>query len=277
MPSTVRYIYEFFNLTALARTLFSHRELIRLMTWRNFNARYRGSLGGLYWSLVQPLVMMTIYTVVFSLFLKVKFSTDASPFTFSVYLLCGLLPWNALSESLNHSTTVIRANANFVKRVVFPLEILPVNLALTAAIQQVIGFMLLLPLAWIVTGQLSLNILVVPVILGFQLLFSTGLNWIAASLAVYWPDVSPLTTMLLTIWMFLTPIFYPDDVVPPQATMLFRFNPMARLVRLYRDAFLSGVPIGIQSLLSTGVLCLLVFMTGYFWFTHTRKGFADVV
>jgi lipopolysaccharide transport system permease protein len=275
--TTTDYAREFFDLPGLARNLARHRELIRTMTWRDFTARYRGSFGGLFWSVIQPLVMMVIYTVVFSLFLKVRFTTDASPLTFSVYLLCGLLPWQAVSEGLSRATGVIRANVNLVKRVVFPLEILPVNLALTAAIQQVIGFALLVPLAWWVTGGLHGTLLFVPVILALQLLFATGLNWIAASLAVYLPDLGQFITLLLTIWMFLTPIFYPENVVPARALIIFRLNPMARLVTLYRSAFMTGLLPSLDGLVGAVGLCLLVFLLGYFWFMRTKKGFADVL
>jgi lipopolysaccharide transport system permease protein len=275
--TTTDFARQFFDLPGLARNLGRHRELIRTMTWRDFTARYRGSFGGLFWSVIQPLVMMVIYTVVFSLFLKVRFTTDASPLTFSVYLLCGLLPWQAVSEGLSRSTGVIRSNVNLVKRVVFPLEILPVNLALTAAIQQVIGFALLVPLAWWVTGGLYATLLFVPVILALQLLFATGLNWIAASLAVYLPDLGQFISLLLTMWMFLTPIFYPEDVVPAQALIIFRLNPMARLVTLYRSAFMNGLLPSLDGFLAAVALCLLAFLLGYFWFMHTKRGFADVL
>jgi lipopolysaccharide transport system permease protein len=216
---TLNYAREFFDLPGLARNLGRHRELIRTMTWRDFTARYRGSFGGLFWSVFQPLVMMAVYTVVFSLFLKVKFATDASPLNFSVYLLCGLLPWQAFSEGLSRSTGVIRSNVNLVKRVVFPLEILPVNLALTAAIQQVIGFALLVPLAWWVTGGLNWTLLFVPVILALQLLFAMGLNWIAASLAVYLPDLGQIISLTGGFANF-SPCVYngrvPDSILQPR-------------------------------------------------------------
>jgi lipopolysaccharide transport system permease protein len=272
-----RYLNEFFDLAGMARNLAHHRELIYTMAWRDFSARYRGSVGGLFWSIIQPLVMMVIYTIVFSLFLKIRFSTDASPFTFSVYLLCGLLPWSAFSEGVSFSKDIIRANINFVKRVVFPLEILPLNSALTASIQQVVGFVLLIPLAWIVSGNLYWTLVLVPVIFVLQLLFSVGVNWIAASLAVYLPDIGQLISLLLTLWMFLTPIFYPEDVVPPQALILFQVNPMARLVKLYRGAFMTGRLPGIEEWLITAFLCAVTFLLGYFWFTHAKKGFADVL
>ncbi len=277
MSVAKRYMLELIDVPGLIRNLAGHRELVRTMTWRNFNIRYRGSFAGLFWSFLQPLVMMIVYTVVFSMFLKIRFSTDASPFTFSVYLLCGLLPWNAVSEGLGQSTGVIRANTNLVKRVVFPLEVLPINLALTAAIQQVIGFVLLVPLAWLVSGQLSIAIATVPFILALQLLFSIGLNWIIASLAVYLPDLGTLVTLFLTIWMFLTPIFYPEDVVPREAAFVFLLNPMAQLVRFYRDAFMRGGFSDFTGLGVTFVFSLFVFLFGYFWFMHTKKGFADVL
>jgi len=272
-----RYLRTFFDVAGLVRNLAGHGELIQIMAWRDFTARFRGSFGGLFWSLFHPLVMMVTYTVVFSLFLKLRFSTDASPFTFSVYLLCGLLPWSAISEGLQVSKDVIRSNVNFVKRVVFPLEILPLNAALTSSIQQIFGFFLLIPLAWALTGSLFWTLFFVPVIIILQLLLAIGLNWMAAGLAVYLPDFSQFLNLLLMVWMFLTPIFYPEDIVPPQALFIFRLNPMAHLVRMYRGAFMIGELPGLESFLGTGFFCAFVFFLGYFWFMHAKKGFADVL
>ena len=275
--SVLRFTRELIDVPGLVKNLVRHRQLIGLMARRDFSARYRGSLGGLFWAVFRPLVMMTIYTVIFSLFLKVKFSTDASPVTFSVYLLCGMLPWQAFSEGLTASTDVVRANVNLVKRVIFPLEILPINLALAGAIQQLIGFALLVPLAWWVNGQLHWSLLFVPVILVLQMLFAVGMSWIVASLAVYLPDLGQFMALLLTVWMYLTPIFYPEDVVPVQAIIILRLNPMARFVTLYRNAFMTGVLPSLDGFVGAVVLCLLVFLVGYFWFMHTKKGFADVL
>lgn len=272
-----RYVLELIDLPGLIRNLARHGDLIRVMTWRDFNARYRASFGGLFWSVFQPLVMMVVYTIVFSVFLKVRFSTDSSPFTFAVYLLCGLLPWQAVSSGLNESTSVIRANVNLVKRVVFPLEILPINLTLTAMVQQVIGFVVLIPLAWLVAGQLHWTLLFVPVIFALQLLLTIGLNWITTSLAVYLPDLQQFITLALSVWMFLTPIFYPADAVPAQFKIVFQLNPMAHLVTYYRWVFMTGELFSLSAFVGALLLCLLVFMFGYFWFMHTKKGFADVL
>jgi lipopolysaccharide transport system permease protein len=272
-----RYVRTFLDVPGLVRSLARHQELIQVMAWRDFSSRFRGSFGGLFWSLFQPLVMMVIYTVVFSLFLKIRFSTDASPVTFSIYLLCVLLPWSAFSEGLLLSKDIIRSNVNFVKRVVFPLEILPLNAALTSSIQQVFGFLLLIPLVWALTRTLHWTLFFVPVIMILQLLFAIGLNWMVASLAVYLPDFGQFLNLLVTVWMFLTPIFYPEDIVPAQALVLFQLNPMAHLVRMYRGAFMTGELPGWEPFLGSAFFSIFVFLLGYFWFMHSKKGFPEVL
>lgn len=266
-----------FDLPGLVRGLIRHRDLIRTMTWRSFTSRYQGSFGGLFWAVFEPLVMMVIYTVVFSLFLKVRFDQNPSPFAFAVYLLCGLLPWSTFSEGISGATNIVRSNANLVKRVVFPLEILPVNLALAAALRQLIGFALLVPLAWLVKGQIYWTIVFVPVILFLQLLFCIGMNWVVAGLAVYLPDMRDLISLLLTAWMFMTPIFYPAERVPGWAMTLFRFNPMACLVGLYRDAVMNGVPLTLGGLLGAFLPFAALFVLGYSWFVYLKTGFIDVL
>jgi lipopolysaccharide transport system permease protein len=277
MRTFVKFFIEFINIGAIARNLSARRELIRTLTLRDFKARFRGSFGGVVWSVIQPLLMMVIYTLVFSGFLKIKFGNSDSPFTFAVFLLCGLLPWIAFSDGMSSSTALIRGNANLVKRVVFPLEVLPLNLTLVALIQQSIGFVLLLPVAWIVTGKLFWTIAFVPLIMAFQVLFYTGVNWIWSSLSVYLPDLKQITSILLSMLMFLTPIFYPMEVLPDWAQKAMAYSPIARIIEMYRKAFLTGQVISLQEWITTGLLCLLFFLSGYFWFIHTKKGFSDVL
>jgi len=265
------------NLPGLARNLFRHRQLISILTWRDFRARFRGSFGGLFWSFFQPLVMMVIYTLVFSGFFKIKFGVDDSPFAFSVYLLCGLLPWTAFAESISISTSLVTANSNLVKRVVFPLEILPLNTVLTNTLQLSIGLLLLLPLAWIVSSRLSWPIFSILILLALQIMFYTGLTWIWASLSVYIPDLRQVTSLMLTVIMLLTPIFYPVDIVPEWAHPLMRANPFADLVTMYRLAIIDGSMPGMQQFSRFFWEALLSFMIGYFWFMRTKKGFADVL
>ena len=272
------HLLEILNIPAIFRDLNHHRELILTLTRRDFLSRFRGSVGGVFWSILQPFFMMVIYTLVFSSFLKVKFGVDDSPYSFAVYLLCGLLPWTAFSETIMQSTGLIRSNVNLVKRVVFPLQILPVSLVLVCLLQQVIGFVLLLPLAWWVTGQFNWFSLLIPLVLGLQSLLYIGINWLWASLSVYLVDLKQITPLLLTVGMFLTPIFYPVEIVPEWARFIvFTLNPFARLVHLYRQILLEGVIPDIFQWLVFAVVSLVVFMVGFYWFQHTKKGFPDVL
>lgn len=273
----LRYTREIFSLGTLLRELARNRELIRSMVVRDFVGRYRGSFIGLYWSIINPLVLMALYTVVFSVFLKVRFSTDDSPIDFALYLLCAMLPWNAFTEGLTRSANVIRENANLVKRAVFPLEILPLNLALSALIHEVIGLVLLTALIAIINKRLYWTILMVPLLLGIQLLFAMGMNWVTASLCVFLRDIVQMIGLVLTVWMFLTPIFYPESIIPARLQIVLWLNPMARLVRYYRMVLLKGElpnPIDL-TILAIGMV--LVFLIGYFWFSKTKKVFADVI
>lgn len=276
-PTLSQLALDLINLPAMVINLSQRRELITTLTWRDFKARFLGTFGGIFWAIVQPLIMMVIYTLVFSTFLGVRFGNNDSPFTFAVYLLCGLLPWTAFSEGFNLSTGVVRANANLVKRVVFPLEVLPLNLALTSAIQQVIGFFLLIPLSWIVNGRLHPTILLFPIIMIPQLLLSSGIFWVWASLSIYLPDLRQFTTLITSILTFLTPIFYPLSIVPANMLPVLNLNPFTHLVAMYRQVFMDGVVPGFKIFAVLTLSSLLVFMFGYFWFMHTKKGFSDVL
>lgn len=277
LKSVFRFFLEIFNISALLKNLNQRRELIWTLTWRDFRARFRGSFGGVFWAILQPLFMMTVYTIVFSSFLQVRFGDSDSPFTFAVFLLCGLLPWNAFSESFSGASNLIRSNPNLVKRVVFPLEVLPLNMVLTGIIQQLVGFLLLLPLAWLVTRALHWTLIYLPMILFIQFLFVTGLTWIWSSLCVYLPDLRQITSLLISILMFLMPLFYPRDRIPAWAAPITDLNPMAQVIEMYRKAFITGLAIPGRDIALAGGIALAVFLVGYFWFMHTKKGFADVL
>jgi lipopolysaccharide transport system permease protein len=277
MRAFFRYLGELFNIVAITKNLYRSRDLIRLLTVRDFKARFRGSFGGGLWSIIQPLIMMVIYTLVFSTFLKITFDGSDSPFVFSVFLLCGLLPWSAFSEGISAATGLIRGNSNLVKRVVFPLEVLPVNITLVGLIQQSIGMLVLLPAAFLIRNTLYWTIVYIPLLMVFQFLFYTGMNWLWASLCVYLPDLRQITPLLLSALMFLSPIFYSEEKIPPWASGLLTFNPMSQVIILYRKALLVGEAIPISSFASVALVSLLFFLVGYFWFFHTKKGFADIL
>ena len=275
MVSWLPNLAELVDVRSIARNIFLRRELIRILTWRDFQSRFRGSAGGLFWSIIQPLFMMIIYTIVFSAFLKVRFGSSDSPYVFAVYLLCGLLPWNAFSEGLLLSTNLIRSNQNLVKRVVFPLEVLPINISLVALLQQGIGMALLIPLTILVAGQIYWTLILIPVVLLLQVLFQTGVNWLWTSFSVYIPDLRQFTTMLVTILMFITPIFYPEDMIPDRARFIVDINPMALIIGLYRSLMLEGQLPDPGRILAVLIISTFTFMVGYFWYMRHKKHFSD--
>lgn len=254
-----------------------HRDLIRSMVGRDLSSRYKGSVMGLAWAFITPAVMIAIFTVIFSGIFEAKFGAGGGHLRFAVYLLCGLLPWNAFSEGVLRSTVALTENVNLVKRVVFPVEALPVKLALAALVQQLIGTIVLLIAAVIMQHTLHPTVLWLPVLLAPQLLATVGLGWLMASLGVFLRDIAQFNQLFFSAWLYLTPILYPEELVPPRFRWLVDFNPMAPLMRNYRRILLEGQRPDWRGLVITTAFALGCFLIGYWWFQRTKKAFADVL
>ncbi len=261
------------NVPKTVATLIRYHEIIRILSWRDFRARYRGSIFGILWGAVQPLLMMLAYTLVFSYFLKVRFGSSDSPTVFAVYLLCGLVPWNAFTEGINASCTLIRASPNLVKKVVFPVEVLPVNLTLVTMMQQLIGLGILLILVLVTGGGLTLWVLLLPFFLLLQFMLQTGLSWLLASFSVFIPDFRQATSLFILLLMFITPLFYPETVIPERFRFLVTLNPMAQIVGMYRRVLMEGLPPTLEQILWAGGMSLLFWMVGFVWFNRTKHAF----
>ncbi len=254
-----------------------HRGLIRSLVRRELSNRYRGSFIGLAWSIITPAVMIIIFTIIFSGIFKARFGSEGGHFNFAVYLFCGLLPWIAFSEGIQRATSSIVENVNLVKRVVFPIEALPVNVALTALIQQLLGTVVLLVANLLLAQALHLTALLLPLLLIPQLLATIGLGWLMASLGVFIRDLPQFNQLLLMAWLYLTPIFYPEEIIPPQYHWLINFNPLAPLIRSYRRILLEGRLPDWRGLGFTLVFAAVCFVFGYWWFERTKKAFADIL
>lgn len=260
-----------------AALLREHRDLIRSLVKRDLTSRYKGSVMGLGWTILTPAVQIVIFTVIFSGIFSAKFGDQGGHLRFAVYLLCGMLPWIAFSDGVLRSTTALTDNVNLVRRVVFPLEALPVNLALSALVQQLLGTMVLLAATLLMQQTLHLTAFWLPVLLIPQLLATIGLGWLMASLGVFIRDMAQVNQLALQACMYLTPILYPESLVPPNYRWLVDWNPMAPLIRSYRQILLEGQPPDWQGLLVTVVFGLVCFGFGYWWFERTKKAFADVL
>jgi lipopolysaccharide transport system permease protein len=254
-----------------------HRELVQSLVRRDLANRYKGSVMGFVWAILTPAVQIAIFTLIFAVIFKARFPGQQTELGFAVYLFCGMLPWIAFSEGVQRATTTMVENVNLVKRVVFPIEALPVNLVFSALAQQLIGTAALLIAAFFLERALHPTILLLPVLLVPQLLLTLGLSWLVASLGVFLRDTAQFTQLILMMWLYLTPIYYPENQIPPNLAWLNNLNPMSPLIRSYRRILLEGQWPDWQGLAFTLSFALVCFVFGYWWFERTKKAFADVL
>ena len=257
--------------------LYQYRKLILLMVKRDLLGRYKGSFAGVLWTVINPLALLLTYWLVFVVILRVRLDANGKPIDFVFYILAGLLPWMAFSEALIRSNTCILENPNLVKKVVFPLETLPVIRTLSSGINSLVGVLLLIVLLLGSRGSLHWTVILLPAVLLPQLLFTVGLGWFLASLGVFVRDTNAIIGLVLTVWMFLCPIVYPQSMVPKALVPWFRLNPFLPVVTGYRNVLLDGTIPGVNSWLALVGISLLVFFLGYAWFIRTKRAFADVV
>jgi lipopolysaccharide transport system permease protein len=252
-------------------------DLIGSLVRREIAARYKGSVLGILWAVLTPVVTIATFTLIFAGIFKARFGASGSGWEFALYLFCGVLPWTAFSEAVQLSSQKIISQANLVKRVVFPLEILPVAQTLASFANQLFGTIALLALALIIQRTLHPTVLWLPLLAVPQLLLTFGAAWLVASLGVFLRDIVQGIALLLMVWMYLTPIIYPESIVPPRFLPYINANPFTHLIRSYRNIMLEGRAPDWPGLFYFTGFALLVFIFGYWWFARTRKNFADVI
>jgi len=252
-------------------------DLVLSLAKRELAARYKGSVLGILWALLTPIVMIAIFTIIFAGIFKAKFGVSSSSWDYALYLFCGLLPWNAFQESVQLSSTTIVGHANLVKRVVFPLETLPVSQSLAAIANQMFGTLALLVAVLILRRELHPTILLLPVLLIPQFIATLGAAWLLAALGVFVRDIVQGVSLVLMAWLYLTPIIYPESMVPPRYQSLVDLNPFTPLVRSYRRIFLEGSLPDWRGLAYFSIFAVASFLIGYWWFAKSRKNFADVI
>jgi lipopolysaccharide transport system permease protein len=251
------------------------RAVVRALVARELRSRWVGSSLGVLWSVLPPLMQLAVYTFVFATVLDVRFGSTDHPFV--LYLACGLFPWLAFQETLVRSATCLVDQSVLVKRVVFPIAVLPVHLAIAALVHQLIAFACLVILMAAFGFPPTPALLALPALLLVQLVLTVGFGWLVATLHVYFRDTAQALGVLLPIWFYLTPIIYPARLVPPVLEPVLALNPLAALVEGYRDLFLQGVvPAGGREAWLVFVSAV-VFATGATAFERARGEFADLV
>jgi len=255
-----------------------NRKLIKTLAKREVVGRYRGSVMGLMWSFFNPVLMLLVYTFVFSVIFKTKWNSGSDSKTeFALVLFSGLLVFNLFAECVNRAPTLILSNTNYVKKVVFPLEILPWVILSTSLFHMVVSFMVWLIFYIIFFGQPHLTMLVMPLILLPLIFFTIGITWILASLGVYLRDVSQIVGIMTTTLMFLSPIFYPISSLPKQYQDILYLNPLALIIEQTRESLIWGHRPDLLILALSTCISMVMSWIGFAWFQKTRKGFADVL
>lgn len=258
------------------RSIWRNRSLIRSMVRRDIAGRYAGSHAGVFWTVIHPLLLMLTYAFVFGMVLRTRFGNDDRPSSFVLYFLAGMLPWLPFSESAGRAAGVIVEHANFVKKLVFPLDILPVNVVFAGLFSQFFGVLVFFGALLLFGRDIYWTALYLPLLIVPQLLFTLGVCWLLAALGVLFRDLGQLMGFIVTVWFFLTPICY-DESLLGQYHWLFQINPFYILVRAYRAVLLEQAAPDWQSLLFLTAASALVFLLGYGWFHRTRRQFADLL
>ncbi len=258
-------------------TIARNRSLIRTMVRRDILGRYRGSFGGAFWTILNPLLLMLTYFFVFGVVLGTRFGSDPSRAGFALYFLAGMLPWLAFSEAAGRAPTVMLEHRNFVKKLVFAVETLPVNLVVSGLVSEFFGLVLFTIGLALARGRVPEAVMWLPALMVPQVLFTAGICWFLAALGVFVRDLGQVIGFLLTLWFFLTPICYPEASLPRAALPLLAKNPMFVLVRGYRAIFLEGQAPVWGSLWKLWIVAAVVFILGHGWFYKLRRSFADII
>ena len=267
------------SLQSLVKSIWQNRQLITQMTKREVVGRYKGSVVGLAWSFFNPIFMLTIYTIVFSMIFKARWGVDGeeSKTQFALILFVGMIVLNLFSEVLNRAPGLILSNINYVKKVVFPIEILPI-ISMGAAIFHALISIIVLLFAFVVfNGHLHWSVIYLPVILLPLTILSLGLSWMLASLGVFIRDVGQTIALLTTLLIFLSPVFYPISAVPLSLQKVIMANPLTFIIEQSRAVIIWGQQPSWSGLGLYLVISIMIMWLGYAWFQKTRKGFADVL
>jgi lipopolysaccharide transport system permease protein len=277
----LRQIIKEANPVLIIREIWMKRDLIGQFARRDIQGRYSGSYLGIIWSLIIPLVMLMIYTFVFGVIFKARWrgvggvSSDLA--SFSLAMFAGSLTFTIFSDSVNRAPGLIVSVPNFVKKVVFPLEILPIAALLGAIFQAALAIIVLAVAQIWILHDIHWSIFLTPIALLPIAMFSLGMSWILSSLGVFIRDIGPSVIILTQILFFLSPIFYPVDSIPPEFRPWMRMNPLTPMIEVSRSALLGLSPFQWGALFQSLVISLVVFCLGRAWFQLTRSGFADVI
>ncbi|CAK1709220.1 ABC transporter permease [Vibrio crassostreae] len=261
------------------KSLIRNKTLIISLVKRDVIIRYKGSLFGWLWSFLTPLFMLSVYTLVFGEILKVKWHSGGNevPGQFAMLLFAGLIIFNMFSECINRSPITILSNVNYVKKIVFPLEILPVVTVLSTLFHAVVSLLVWVVVYMILFGLPHKTLLLAPVTLIPIVLLVSGFSFILSALGVFVRDINQVVGLICTGLMFLSPIFYPISSLPTQYQFIVSLNPLTLPIEEFRKVAFFGENPDLISISIYLVIAIWINFVGFYFFQKTRKAFADVL
>jgi ABC-type polysaccharide/polyol phosphate export permease len=256
------------------RNLVERRNLLLQLVRRDFEQRFVGSTIGWIWGLIHPLVLLLSWVYIFQYCLKLQPSSDVP---YPLFIFSGMLPWLLFSDTVQRSANSLLDHANLITKSVFPSEIVPVSVFLSALVSHLLALTLMVGATALYLHKFSAFLLLLPLFMFLVGLFSVGLGWVMASLHVFLRDTAQFLTVVLTFWFWMTPIMIPEDKVPHKVRLLLLANPMNYAVRVYRSALLEARWPAPMDLTILAASSLTVFVLGGLFFRYMKRGFADVL
>lgn len=256
----------------------NYRSLILRLSRREVEKRYRGSLLGVLWSVITPIVMLCVFSFVFSCIFKSRWEGTSDAWgEFAMHLFAGLITFNIFSECFNRAPGLALENLSYIKKVVFPVEILPFMSLAVALFDAAVSFLVFFVFYLFIYGLPPVTCLLLPAVLLPMLLFVVGLGWFLSALGVYIRDLKQIIGLVNLILMFMSPIFYSISAVPEGYRRIFSVNPLVTILEQVRTVLFRSAPLDWTHLAIYGGVGWIVLWVGYLWFGRLRKGFADVV
>lgn len=263
--------------THFLRNLVERRNLLFQLVRRDFSQRFIGSAGGWLWGVIQPLVLLVSWVFVFKICMRIPLPSDAPTANYALFLFSGYLPWLLFSDTVQRSAACLLDHQNLITKTVFPAEIVPVSLFLSSMVNHLIALALAIGAVGIWDKKFSPGVFLLPVYMLLLGLLAVGIGWIVSSLHVYLRDTAQVLGVVMTFWFWFTPIFITEEMIPDRFRFVLWINPLAYLVRAYRERLLTDRLPNLQELGIIAAYGVVIFVAGGLFFRHLKRGFADVL
>lgn len=256
-----------------------YKDLLTQLVTRDVASKYKGTVFGIFWAVTTPLFMLLVYTYVFSTVFQARWGANQLPekSAFAILLFIGLTTHNLFSESVSRSCEAIRSNTNYVKRVIFPLELLPTSIVISSLVQYMINITLIILATIVTTRHVPFHAVFLPVVAAPLIIFSLAISYLTAALGVFIRDLAQTLSIVLNVLLFVSPVFYPVDAIPIEFRGWLHLNPLTFIIEQTRAVLYWNAPVYWQGVAISYAASILMLWLAYAFFQKTRRGFADVL